>query len=191
MKARPLWACSAIALEVSLRKSVPSFVQGASLRFGAASFWAALALEGLAIRAWRDLRSLTTDAEGGQSHASANMMQALKDLLARCDGCCTVASAWSLPNNDRMRSLGLGCVWAVLCPFCEEFHTHSPGEELRMPHCGNEQDDTRYLPEFRGTLPQQYQERFCRSVKGGLPRLLQTWPEAGALDDTAEELLAA
>jgi hypothetical protein len=60
-----------------------------------------------------------------------------------------------------------------------------------MPHCGNEQDDTRYLPEFRGTLPQQYQERFCRSVKGGLPRLLQTWPEAGALDDTAEELLAA
>lgn len=190
MKARPLWACSAIAFEVSLRKSVPSFVQGASLRFGAASFWAALALEGRAVQAWRDLRSLTADGGGTRSHASAGMIQALKELVARCDGC-TVASAWSLPNNDRMRGLGLGRVWAVLCPFCEDFHVHAPGEELRLPHCGSEQEDTRYLLEFCGTLPQHYQDRFCRSVKSGLPRLLQTWAEAGTSAGTAAELLAA
>ncbi len=126
-----------------------------------------------------------------QSHAPANMIQSLKDLIAQCDGYCVVAPAWGLPNNDSMRGLGLGCVWAVLCPFCEEFHAHSPGEELRTPHCGTEQDGSQYLLEFRGPLPQQHQERFCRSVKNGLPRLLQTWAQAGTLDDAPAELLAA
>ena len=126
-----------------------------------------------------------------QSRASASMIQVLEDLILRRDGNCTVVSAWSLPNNDRMRGLGLGCVWAVLCPFCEEFHAHSPGEVFRAPHCGTEQDDNQYLLEFRGTLPQQHQERFCRSVKNGLPRLLQTWAQAGPLDDASTELLAA
>jgi len=82
-------------------------------------------------------------------------------------------------------------MWAVLCPFCEEFHAHSPGEELRMPHCGSEQNDTRYLLEFRGTLPHQYQERFCLSIKSGLPRLLKTWAGAGTHEYAAAELLAA
>ena len=90
-----------------------------------------------------------------------------------------------------MRGLGLGRMWAVLCPFCDEFHTHSPEEGRRTPHCCAERDRRSYALEFAGALPVEYRTRFYRSSKSGLPRLLHRWPEAGAERSEPVELLAA
>jgi len=90
-----------------------------------------------------------------------------------------------------MRGLGLGRMWAVLCPFCDEFHTHSPGEDSRTPHCCNERDRRSYVLEFAGALPVEYRTRFYRSSKAGLPRLLHRWPETGVERSEEVRLLAA
>jgi hypothetical protein len=81
-------------------------------------------------------------------------------------------------------------MWAVLCPFCEEFHTHSPGEARRIPHCCPDQEAGQYLLEHAGPLPLEHRARFYQSSKAWLPRLLHqreaSIPEAGG-----PELIAA
>jgi hypothetical protein len=90
-----------------------------------------------------------------------------------------------------MRGLGLGHMWAVLCPYCDEFHTHSPGEGRRTPHCCSERDRQHYVLEFAGALPAEHRTRFYRSSKSGLPRLLHRWPEANPQRSEVAGLLAA
>lgn len=190
MKASPLWACSAIAFQVSLRERVPAFVQDASLRLGVASFWAALAIEGRARQAWKDLQALQAGA-GDAGHRAASMVEDLKDLLLQCDGSCVATPAWSLPDSDRMRGLGLGRVWAVHCPFCEGYHVHSPGEETRTPHCRAETSDERYLLVYAGALPHEHHDGFCRSAKTGLPKFLLSGPVASSAPEPEVQPLAA
>jgi hypothetical protein len=116
----------------------------------------------------------------------------LKELLDwRGRGRCLPVSAWSLPDSPKMRGLGLGHMWAVLCPYCDEFHTHSPGEGRRTPHCCSERDRQHYVLEFDGALPVEHRTRFYRSSKSGLPRLLHRWPDAGSHRSEAIGLLAA
>jgi hypothetical protein len=104
---------------------------------------------------------------------------------------CLSVQAWSLPDSPKMRGLGLGRMWAVLCPYCDEFHTHSPGEGRRTPHCCSERDKQHYILEFAGPLPVEHRTRFYRSSKSGLPRLLHRWPEPGPERSEIAGLLAA
>jgi hypothetical protein len=90
-----------------------------------------------------------------------------------------------------MRGLGLGRMWAVLCPYCNEFHTHSPGEGGRTPHCCGERDRRSYILQFAGALPVEHRTRFYRSSRSGLPRLLHHWPETPVHASEAVRLLAA
>jgi hypothetical protein len=82
-------------------------------------------------------------------------------------------------------------MWAVLCPFCNEFHTHSPGEGGRTPHCCGERDRRSYVLQFAGALPVEHRTRFYRSSKSGLPRLLHHWPDTHVRPSEAAALLAA
>lgn len=68
-------------------------------------------------------------------------------------------------------------MWAVLCPFCRDFHTHSPGAGVRTPHCCSERDGQRYALEFAGQLPVEHRLRFYLSARAGWPRLLHQWPQ--------------
>ncbi len=80
--------------------------------------------------------------------------------------------AWSLPDIRKMRGLGLGYMWAVLCPYCREFHLHSPGEGRRYAHCCAHKDGSHYLVEFAGALPLEHHDRFCAWVRADLPRMV-------------------
>jgi hypothetical protein len=82
-------------------------------------------------------------------------------------------------------------MWAVLCPFCEEFHTHSPGEARRIPHCCPDQDAGQYLLEHAGPLPLEHRAGFCQSSRTWLPRLLNQWEETSFEEADAQELIAA
>ena len=192
MKARPVWAFSAIAFDISRRDRVPCLIQRAFVRLGTASFWTALILEGRALEVWRELQYLRSGADAAAAAIPAGVVDRMKSLLgARPSGECPVVPAWSLPENQKIRSLGLGRMWAVLCPFCEEFHTHSPGEARRIPHCCTDQDAGQYLLEHAGPLPLEHRARFCQSSKTWLPRLLHQWEEASFEDADAPKLIAA
>ena len=120
------------------------------------------------------------------------MIDGLKAMLARPDAAAAVAiAAWSLPDSHRARSLGLGWMWAVLCPYCDAFHLHSPGEGRRTPHCCSDRERGQYVLEHAGTLPLEHRARFYRSSMAGLPRLLHHWPERGARREDVSDLLAA
>lgn len=192
MKARPVWAFSAIAFDISRRDRVPCLIQRAFVRLGTASFWTALTLEGHALEVWRELRYLRSGADDPVAAAPAGVVGRVKSHLgARASGVCPVVPAWSLPENHKIRSLGLGRMWAVLCPFCEEFHTHSPGEARRIPHCSTDQDSGQYLLEHAGLLPLEHRAQFCQSSKTWLPRLLHQWDETTFQDADAQERIAA
>jgi hypothetical protein len=150
------------------------------VRAGVICFWTALALEHRAMAVWReqkDQRALLGRRPAVK--ALPRWIERMKERLGWSSEPCMAVSAWSLPDSPRMRGLGLGRMWAVLCPFCHEFHTHSPGAESgRIPHCCGERDPRRYRLEFAGPIPVQHRTRFYRSSKSGLPRLLHHWPES-------------
>jgi hypothetical protein len=193
MKARPLWAFSAMALHAARDDRVPCLVQGAVLRLGVTTFWLALALEGRARAAWQDLRSSGPAAGHARRFlAPARMMDSLRELLERPgNGDCARVAAWSLPDDHKMRSLGLGRMWVVLCPYCEDFHVHSPGEVRRTPHCCAEGEARQYLLEHAGTLPLEHRARFHHASMAALPRLLERWPAQGRQHHHPAEALAA
>lgn len=168
MTAKPLWVISAVAFDMSRRASVPPIFQGSLLRLGVASFWTALALEGRAKDVWRDLRT-----QGPDGASRAPVLEQLKEILGLRAGGCSRVAAWSLPENQKAKSLGLGRMWAVLCPFCDDFHVHSPGEEVCVPHCTDDWDSAEYLLEFAGEMPIAHREKFYRSCNTRLPRLVQ------------------
>ena len=192
MRGRTVWACSARAFAAAQSPHLPRMVRRACVRAGVVCFWTALALERRAVAVWREQRSERAAANhrrGAEPHHSwASRMQ--ERLGWRTEECVAIP-AWSLPDSPRMRGLGLGRMWAVLCPFCEEFHTHSPGEGARMPHCCGDRDPRRYVLQFAGPLPVEHRTRFYRSSKSGLPRLLHRWPETGVHRSEAVGLLAA
>ena len=192
MKARPVWAFSAIAFDISRRDRVPCLIQRAFVRLGTASFWTALTLEGRALEVWRELRFLRSGEDEPCPAVPAGVVERVRSLLgARASGMCPVVPAWSLPESHKIRSLGLGSMWAVLCPFCEEFHTHSPGEARRIPHCCPDQDAGQYLLEHAGPLPLEHRAGFCQSSRTWLPRLLNQWEETSFEEADAQELIAA
>ncbi|MBO0766929.1 MAG: hypothetical protein J2P50_20380, partial [Hyphomicrobiaceae bacterium] len=157
-------------------------------------FWAALALERRAFEVWREQqaqRALATGRHGAE--VLRRHVEHAKELLGRLggEGLCVPVAAWSLPDSPKMRGLGLGHMWTVLCPYCDEFHTHSPGEGPRTPHCRGERDRQHYQLEFAGALPMEFRSRFYRSSKSCLPRLLHRWPETSLDRSEAIGLLAA
>jgi hypothetical protein len=182
MRGKTAWSCSAKAFEASRSERLPHILRFICIRAGVTCFWTALALEGRAVEVWREQRAQRTIV---RRHRRAEAWTAYKERLARFGGLldwrirslCQPVLAWSLPDSPKMRGLGLGRMWAVLCPYCGEFHTHSPGEGRRTPHCCGEQDRQHYVLEFAGLLPVAYRTRFYRSSKSDLPRLLHRWPE--------------
>lgn len=184
---------SAKAFEASRNEHLPRLLRHILIRIGVVCFWTALALEQRAFEVWRDQRAQSALARRLRRAAAwKQRIERVKELLEwRGRALCVPVPAWSLPDSPKMRGLGLGRMWTVLCPFCEEFHTHSPGEGRRTPHCCGERDRQHYILEFAGALPVEYRTRFYRSSKSGLPRLLHRWPEAGVHRTEPVELLAA
>ena len=192
MRGKTAWACSARAFEASQNPLLPRLLRHVCVRAGVICFWTALALERRAFDVWREQRA--ERARVGRRHAAQALKRCAERMRQRLGwgGEQRVAvPAWSLPDSPKMRGLGLGRMWAVLCPFCNEFHTHSPGEGGRIPHCCGDRDGRRYELEFAGSLPVEHRTRFYRSSKSGLPRLLHHWPETGVHRSDAIGLLAA
>ncbi len=162
-------------------------------QFGVTWFWVALALEGRAVEVWRELRTQNPSARGSRlTGVWTDCADGLRQkLLSGGDGHSLQVEAWSLPDSRKMRSLGLGRMWAVLCPYCHGFHMHSPGEGRRTPHCCADRDSKRYVLNFAGALPLQHHRRFYRSSRAGLPRLLVQWPETVCDTAAPTDLLAA
>jgi hypothetical protein len=177
MNGKIAWICSARAFDASQNERLPRLLRRVCFRFGIAWFWTALALEGRAMEVWRDQRAERgAERAWGLAAAAHRWRDRLSDLVWKQAAPCSPVPAWSLPDSRRIRGLGLGCMWAVLCPFCREFHTHSPGEGPRTPHCAGPAGD-RYVLEYAGPLPVEHHLRFCLSAKAGWPRLLQHWPQ--------------
>jgi hypothetical protein len=193
MSGKTAWAWSAKAFEASCNEAFARPLRHLFVRTGVVCFWVALALERRAFDVWREQRSHR--ARAIHRHRWESLRRRLdrvgERLGWRGKGHCLPVLAWSLPDSPKMRGLGLGHMWAVLCPYCEEFHTHSPGEGRRTPHCCGERDRQHYELEFAGALPVAYRTRFYRSSKSGLPRLLHRWPETSLHRSEAIGLLAA
>jgi hypothetical protein len=193
MNGKTAWSFSAMAFDASRNEHCARLLRPIFFQFGVTWFWVALALEGRAVEVWRELRV---------QHVSAKRLR-LTGVWADCaDGLRQTivnkaspqsleVAAWSLPESRRMRSLGLGRMWAVLCPYCHRFHMHSPGEGRRTPHCCADRDNNHYVLGFAGPLPLQHHRRFYRTSRGDLPRLLDHWPEAACDDAQPAELMAA
>ena len=197
MRATIAWDWSAKAFEASRREHLSRPLRHVLVRTGVVCFWTALALERRALEVWheqRAQRALLRPLQPRRTHGRGRpaWRERMGKLLTwQSDGQCRTVSAWSLPDSPKMRGLGLGRMWAVLCPFCAEFHTHSPGEGRRTPHCCGERDKRHYVLEFAGPLPVEHRTRFYRSSKSGLPRLLHRWPETNGERSEVAGLLAA
>jgi hypothetical protein len=186
------WGWSAKAFEASRREHFPRPLRHILVRTGVVCFWTALALEFRALEVWREQRAQRALLRPRRAGAPRGWRDWIGKLLAwRSHGHCLTVLAWSLPDSPKMRGLGLGRMWAVLCPYCDEFHTHSPGEGRRTPHCCGERDKQHYVLEFAGALPVEHRTRFYRSSKSGLPRLLHRWPDASPHRSEVAGLLAA
>jgi hypothetical protein len=192
MRATIAWGWSAKAFEASRREHFPRPLRHVLVRTGVFCFWTALALERRALEVWREQRAqraLLRPRRAGTAHGWRGRIGKLMAWGSR--GHCLTVLAWSLPDSPKMRGLGLGRMWAVLCPYCDEFHTHSPGEGRRTPHCCSERDKQHYVLQFAGALPVEHRTRFYRSSKSGLPRLLHHWPGANPRRSEVAGLLAA
>lgn len=187
------WSHSAKAFEASRNEHFPRLLRHVFVRIGVVCFWTALAFERRALEVWRDQRAQRRlGRRSRRAEAWKHRVARLKELLEwRRKGQCLPILAWSLPDSPKMRGLGLGRMWAVLCPFCDEFHTHSPGEGKRTPHCCTERDRRHYVLEFAGALPVEHRTRFYRSSRSGLPRLLHHWPQPSSERPEPVGLLAA
>jgi hypothetical protein len=194
MRGKTAWSCSAKAFEASRNERLPQPFRNLCIRAGVVCFWTALALDRRAVDVWREQRAQRALMRGDRrSPASTRWRVRIGEVVLNWRGGaqCLPVLAWSLPDSPKMRGLGLGRMWTVLCPYCEEFHTHSPGEGLRTPHCCLERDRRHYVLEFAGALPVEYRTRFYRSKKSGLPRLLHRWPEPELEQAEPARLLAA
>ena len=193
MRGKTAWSCSAKAFEASRNEHLPRPLRHVCIQVGVACFWTALALERRALEVWCEQRAQRALARGEQAPpARARWRARIRELMDwRGRAQCLQVQAWSLPDSPKMRGLGLGRMWTVLCPYCDEFHTHSPGEDRRTPHCCSDRDRKSYLLEFAGALPVEYRTRFYRSKKSGLPRLLHRWPEPDIAPAEPAQLLAA
>jgi hypothetical protein len=178
MKGKVAWVISAKAFETSRNERYPEPLRKAYCRLGSFFFWTALVLEGRALEVWREQRAERPAATAwslavvwsrwrdGLNHSVSKPVPEQLEL----------ATAWSLPDSRRIRGLGLGSVWAVYCPFCCDYHTHSPGEDTCVPHCCSISDGRRYQLQFAGPLPVEHRVRFYLSTKAGWPWLLHQWP---------------
>ncbi len=166
------------------------------VRTGVICFWAALALEFRAMEVWREQRAQRALVRRHRRHSEGSLRlwgeRVSNQISWRHRDRCPSVLAWSLPDSRRMRGLGLGHMWAVLCPYCDEFHTQSPGEGQRTPHCCNDRSRPQhYVLAFAGAMPVEHRTRFYRSSKSDLPRLLHHWPEVTAQRSEDMGLLAA
>jgi hypothetical protein len=149
MLSRIAWELCTRAFEASRDEGLNRPVRRSLQQFGVIWFWLALTLEGRAREVWREHR---VDASGGEI---------------------PVLAAWSLPNNPKMRGLGLGRAWVVACPFCRCYHVHAPEEGCRPAHChGSPSDLDIYALRYEGELPRGLWERFHLSVLEEKPKLL-------------------
>jgi hypothetical protein len=190
MTGKTAWRWSAIALDASRHERCPRFLGPVLFQFGVAWFWMALAAEGRATEAWRELRAQNGLASPlGFATVWAHCTEDLREAVLMPT---PLVPAWSLPDIRKMRGLGLGYMWVVLCPYCREFHMHSPGEGRRHAHCCANKGDSHYLVEFAGALPLEHHDHFCAWVRADLPRLVNQPAEAEAEHAlSAPEALAA
>jgi len=193
MNGKTAWSFSAKAFDASRNERCARLLRPLFFQFGVTWFWVALALEGRAVEVWRELRLQNASAKRLRlTGVWADCAQGLRQTLeSGISGQSPEVSAWSLPESRKMRGLGLGRMWAVLCPYCHRFHMHSPGEGRRTPHCCAERDDNHYVLGFAGALPLQHHRRFYRTSRADLPRLLDQWPETTGNRAQPAELLAA
>jgi hypothetical protein len=200
MRGKVAWIYSAKAFDASRNQHLPRLARQALLQAGVVCFWTALALECRAMDVWREQRAQRALISRHTSMARTRTWMQWIERAIECirglidptgRGHCFSVPAWSLPDSPKMRGLGLGNMWTVLCPFCDEFHTHSPGEGRRTPHCCGERDRHHYVLEFAGDLPIEFRTRFYRNSKSGLPRLLHRWPDSQVHRSEAIGLLAA
>jgi hypothetical protein len=154
MLSKIAWDLCAGAFEASRDQALTRSVRRSLQRFGVIWFWLALTLEGRAREVWRE-RAKRVDASNNDSRIP-------------------VLAAWSLPNNPKMRGLGLGRSWVVACPFCRHYHVHAPEEGSRPAHChGSPTGFDLYALRYEGELPRGLWERFCLSAVDDKPRLLR------------------
>ena len=193
MNGKTAWSLSAKALNASQSERCSRLLRPIFFQFGVTWFWVALAIEGRAAEVWRELQTRAAPTRrvklaGVWSSCADGLRQAVVNGNAAQGNC---VPAWSLPDSRRMRSLGLGRMWAVLCPYCHRFHLHSPGEGRRTPHCCASGEDHHYVLEFSGPLPLDQHRRFYRSSRAQLPKFLHEWPEDICEDAEGRELMAA
>jgi hypothetical protein len=149
MLSRIAWDFCTRAFEASRETGLTRPMRRSLQQFGVIWFWLALTLEGRAREVWRDYR-----IEPG-----------LREI--------PVLAAWSLPNNPKMRGLGLGRVWVVACPFCRRYHVHAPEEGSRPAHChGSPSGLGLYALRYEGELPRGLWDRFRLTVLSDKPKLL-------------------
>ena len=191
MNGRTAWSFSAKALNASQSERCSRLLRPIFFQFGVTWFWVALAIEGRAVEVWRELQGRT--GSSGRLKVSgvwSNCAHGLREAVAKGNGPHEMrVPAWSLP--DRMRSLGLGRMWAVLCPYCNRFHMHSPGDGRRKPHCCGEHDERHYMVQFSGPLPLHHHRQFFRSSRADLPKFLHESPEDICDDGQGQDLIAA
>src|SRR5262245_61822628 len=111
------WTWSAKAFEASRSERFPRPLKHVLVRTGVMCFWAALALERRAMEVWREQRAQRALLPASRTGSVQRWIERARELLswsgrARCYG----VSAWSLPDSAKMRGLGIGRMWAVLCP---------------------------------------------------------------------------
>ena len=168
MLSRIAWDLCTRAFEASRDEGLSRPVRRTLQQFGVTWFWLALTLEGRVREVWREHRA---DSSGSQI---------------------PVLAAWSLPNNPKMRGLGLGRSWVVACPFCRRYHVHAPEEGSRPAHChGSPSGLDLYALRYEGELPRGLWERFHLSVLTDKPKLLCPPHGGGLLHDLEPALEAA
>lgn len=159
MLSRLAWEISASAFEASRSQKTTLALRRCLQQCGVAWFWAALAIDGRALEVWREYRA----QQGLDADTAWEPMSEAP-----------VLPAWSLPNNPRMRGLGLGRVWVVACPYCRRYHMHAPQEGSRPAQCHAMANRPElYVLHYEGELPRGLWERFCLNVTDEKPRLLR------------------
>jgi hypothetical protein len=200
MLSRIAWGFCNLAFDASREECFPDLMRGVFRRLGVAWYWAALALEGRAFEVWRDLRARPAAGPGGPigvraartaarkigaacrsvagvRHSAPLRVRALLAGPGAGEAQCPSVSAWSLPQVARISNLGLGRVWVVLCPYCNEFHMHAPGEGRRSAPCGVAGAAESYELAYDGELPCGLRNRFHRAVRQDLPKVLFEWQQ--------------
>ena len=166
MRSRIAWSLCTRAFEASRDDGLARPVRRSLQQLGVVWFWVALTLDGRALEVWRDYR-------GEPARGTRRLPAHAVGLHGEVPGEMPVLPAWSLPNNPKMRGLGLGRVWVVTCPFCRRFHMHAPEEGSRPAHCGSRVTGAAlYALRYDGELPRGLWDRFRLNVLTDKPKLL-------------------